>query len=307
MRTQTIQNMTLTYPDYLVYAGDNNYLTLEASGGTATLSVSIGNNTQSYASESDFVLIDISALIKYNATYNSAITMTIYIARTNPDASQTITATIYVVRGRTLADRYHASARKILLPYGSTRVELLCDEASTMTGGTSTVTTLAAQIYQYGISGSCNPVVKLDSGTGVPRGWFNDGEVAYQQRYTVEVLDCLPENGAYLRWYDADGCKRYVAGKIMTRTTSAERVSYFEGYNVLKTLASGLLTGMTRTFDFGIAQVEPELHLEEIVFSPEVVLLDDNGLELQVVPDFGELTVSSKDIEDITLSFIAQI
>lgn len=303
MRTQTIQQMTVTYPDYLVFSEDNNFIQLTATSGTAAMVVTLGSYQQVYYGETDTVVMDVSRLFKRYGTYNAAISMTIYISRTNPTASQTLTVSFYVVKGRTLADRYHCSGRKIILPPGSTSVELLADgEATTIT--INPVSTTTAAIMTVPITDSTT--IEVQNTTASPRGWFIDGESTTSVYYEVEIASCTPKNGAFLRWLDTDGCKRFAPCKIMTRGSKIEQINYADGLQTLRTPASRLVSSVQRSIEVGIAQVDPALHLEEIVYSPEILLVCDNGETVTLVPEFTDYTGSVEKIEDITLKFLVQ-
>lgn len=309
MRTQTIGLLTLYYPDNLVYGGDVNYVMLKAPSqmSGALLSVTIDGKTQEYESEGNTVIVDISLLLKRVGLYGQMSVHT-YVASISPAYSNTFDFTIYYTRGVTLADRYHGSGRKVILPSGITGVDILAVGACTVSGGGASQAVSAAQIVSYPVSAS--GAVTVHYGIRRGEGYVNDPGDASEAVYEVEVMDCQPKSGCVIRWYDADGCARYLVGKIQTRGTKAGKADYAavewgEDLSVLRNGCGRIVTAIERTIEVGVAQVSEAMHLEEILYSPEVAMQTVDGW-LPIVPDYDSVATSMSETNDVVLKFKVQ-
>lgn len=307
MRQQAIGATTLYYPDYLTYSGDNNYVMLKVPSGAATLDVEIGGKRQTYESESDTVVMDVSLMLRANGVYG-VVQVDVYVAMSSPAYSNTYTFTVYYTRGWTLADRYHGSGRRVMLPSGVTSVDILVVGACTIRGGVSDVTVNEAQIVSYPVSGS--GTVWVEYGIRRSEGYVNDPGDATRAYYEVEMYDCQPKGGCVLRWYDADGCVRYVVGKVLSRGQRAESVAYSAiGYgdalSTLRDKCGRVVTSIGRTIEVGVAQADEALHLEEMLFSPEVSLRASDEW-VPIVPDYESVTTSMTDATDVVLKMKIQ-
>lgn len=309
MRTQTIGQLTLYYPEYLVYGGDVNYVMLKVPShfSGALLSVTVDGKVQSYESEGNTVIVDISLLLKRVGQYGQ-ISVHTYVASVSPVYSNTFDFTIYYTRGVTLADRYHGSGRKVILPSDITEVDILAVGACTISGGGTTVTVNDAQIVPYTMEES--GVVDAHYGIRRGEGYINDPGDASEALYEVEVMDCQPKSGCVIRWYDSDGCARYLVGKIQTRGTKASKADYAavewgEYLSILRNGCGRIVTAIERTIEVGVAQVSEAMHLEEILYSPEVAMRYTDGW-LPIVPDYDSAVTSMSETNDVVLKFKVQ-
>lgn len=307
MRNEIVSGMKITYPDYMVWTGDNNIVMLKVPSGTALLRVTVGTRTQAYASEGDTVVLDISQLLIRNNSYG-AVTLGVYAASVNPAVSVVRNYTIYLCRGWSLADRYHFSGRKIVT--ADTSVDIAVVDACTISGGTSTVSVASAQIVSYAITGS--GVVTVTYGSKKPQGYKNDPVDSLTTNYEVEVLDCMPEDGVVIGWYDSDGCRRYLAGRVMSRGSKAETEEYRvpelgTDMGTLNGCAGRLVTSIRRTIEVGVAQVDETMHLEELLYSDGVWMINPyDASEIPLAPEFGEMEVDMKNTENVVLKFRVQ-
>ena len=309
MRTQTIGQLTLYYHNYLVYGGDVNYVMLKVPShfSGALLSVTIDGKMQSYESEGNTVIVDISLLLKRVGQYGQ-ISVHTYVASASPAYSNTFDFTIYYTRGVTLADRYHGSGRKVILPSGIAAVDILALGACTISGGDATESVLNAQIVSYPVSTSGQ--VDVIYGAVRNEGYANDGETTKEFAYIIETVDCQPKSGCVIRWYDSDGCARYLVGKIQTRGTKASKADYAavewgEDLSILRNGCGRIVTAIERTIEVGVAQVSEAVHLEEMLYSPEVAMRYADGW-LPIVPDYDSAATSMSEVNDVVLKFKVQ-
>lgn len=309
MRTQTLGQLTLYYPEYLVYGGDVNYVMLKVPShfSGALLSVTVDGKVQSYESEGNTVIVDISLLLKRVGQYGQ-ISVHTYVASASPVYSNTFDFTIYYTRGVTLADRYHGSGRKVILPSGIAAVDILALGACTISGGDATESVLNAQIVSYPVSTSGQ--VDVIYGAVRNEGYANDGETTKEFAYIIEMVDCQPKSGCVIRWYDSDGCARYLVGKIQTRGTKASKADYAavewgEDLSILRNGCGRIVTAIERTIEVGVAQVSEAMHLEEILYSPEVALQTADGW-LPIIPDYDNAATSMSEANDVVLKFKVQ-
>ena len=107
MRSQTIGGITIEYPEYAVYSGDFNYVSMSATDSdNNVLAVTVGGQRAEYSSDAERLTVEVGSLLRRNGTFG-VVSLSIYVSRTNPAYSTTISVDVLFLHGRTLPSRYH--------------------------------------------------------------------------------------------------------------------------------------------------------------------------------------------------------
>ncbi len=310
MRNITITTAAVTigisYPDPVLYLGDNNFVTVVVSRPQTDISVEVGGYSVGYSASTRNVTLELTTMLR-RAGLTGSQTFTVTVA------GRTFTFTSYVAQGRTDFDRYHASGRKIIIPpssMGVTTFELLIVQPSTVTVGTSSQIFSSEGIYTFTVpSRRADTVVVRPLNTVedvAPHGDFFAPDETESVYYDVEVATCLDADIAVVRWVDHDGCKRYLVGKVMSRSQSVERVEFATGLTVPRNAVGMVTKKVQRLLTIGVARASKSLHLEELTDSEEVVMLSPNGETIALIPAFTSADVNFEKEEDVELQFITQ-
>lgn len=305
MRTYTESPLTLVYPDQFCKAYDYNRCELLCSDRSTwtELTVTIGAKSLSYRSQGGSnIIIDMTTLLRTLDT--GAVTFSMMGVRRYTSGgvsySQTIskTDTLYIVKGRTLADWLSCSGHKVygLAEIGSVEIPLL------------------AAAY---IDGIASPLgineISMRGGGMVPIRYADDtyhfGSVydfsEQDTAFDVEMIDCVPTDGCVLEWVDSDGCRRYIVAKIVANETTAESVGFNPSQDQRPT-AKRLVTGTRRQITLYLHDVEPSVRLHEVTFSPDIRI--GNGTihgdeAMAVIPAFENIE-TRRQASNYTLKFL---
>lgn len=310
MRTETHGGVTIEYPDYLMYIGDDNLVTAYKSGVTVQLGVAVGatwnNNGVYYESDLGAVTINISQLLRAQATTGGVVDLTFYIGDKDATYSTTFSASFFLLDGRTCVDRYHGTGHIVFAPSdGDIELPILSDNGK-VTAGEYVADNLNAGIYRLSagnVQGDISEVV-VSCADARQFGYINDPYASSETSYEVRIINCMPNDGVLLTWRDCDGCKRYIVGKIVSRSSNVEQ-------NIFKTSAQNpqrRVARMQRNITIGIPQASRDMWLEDIAYSESVAMVNPlTGDEVAIVPNFNDININEKGYQDITLEFIAQI
>lgn len=302
MRKKTIGGITITYPETMIYEGDLIYVSVDAAGSDATqLAVTVGGKTAQYLSDGEHVSIEIGSLLRRNDVFG-AVNIDIYASRTNPTYSHVLSETYCYCHGRTLPSLYHGSARDIVLPYGSTSVDIPVVAAGKVYVNYALVSTLSAPtIYQAAISDPENLIeVKYNAAA-----LFGDFHKAYSTnivKFNVSVRDCYAADDVVLGWYDTDGCRRYAIGRLMETRRSAEGVEYAPGLDTIQSPPERLVNKVGEVWTVGFADVKASQRMGEIAMSQRVWVYNGGTQQtMQVIVD-GDIATDERRSGDLVLT-----
>lgn len=310
MRTQTIGHITVTYPDRLLYLGDNNYISIYAEESDRTvLDVTVGNKTASYESASDRCVIEIGSLIAAEAL-SADITVNVYISRENPAYSTILAFDFYVVNGRTLLTRYHGSGKRVIVPLAAKSFDLptlraaksfdlpILRAANIVKGETLIASPTDSCIYEVkGNSG----IYDIKYGTDIVFGDFYNSVVAKTASFEVEFEECRELNAVAVGWYDIDGCKRYAIGRVVNRQRSGDGIMYNSDLDIVRHTPRRKLTNVAESVTVAFGDIRA-LAIDEMAFSERVWFEDVDGAEFPVVLD-GAISIDKRENQQLTLKF----
>ena len=294
MRTQTIGHITVTYPDRLLYLGDNNYISIYAEESDRTvLQVTVGNKTASYESASNRCVIEIGSLIAAEAL-SADVTVDVYIARENPTYSTTLAFDFYVVNGRTVPMRYHGSGKRVIVPLSAKSFDLpILRAANIVKGETLIASPTDSCIYEVeGDSG----VYDVKYGSDIVFGDFYNPVVTRTANFEVEFEECREQNAVAVGWYDIDGCRRYAIGRVVNRQRSGDGIMYNSDLEIVRHTPN---VAESITVAFGDIRA---LAIDEMAFSERVWFEDVDGVERPVVLD-GAISIDKRENQQLTLKF----
>lgn len=300
MRTQTVGQIVVTYPDFMVYEGDNNFIMIKASGSTlSTLSVSLGNRRAMYSSDTDSVVVEVGSLMRLNDVYGR-ITLTVYVSRSEPAFSTTLSLVFYFCHGRTMPTRFHGSSRKIVLPYGQALYEVPVVASASVTDGTSTNPVADGEITMFRATDVEHTQAVVTYNTARLLGNYYDAEQTTTATFDVYRHLCESDGDVAIGWYDCDGCKRYAVGKVLSRHAAAEGVAYSNGGDVVRHYAEQIVATVSEVLEIGIADVSPDMFLGEIVYSQQVWLQRTGADNIPVVIE-GDVEIDERHNMGIVL------
>lgn len=299
MRTQTIGHITVTYPDRMLYLGDNNYISIYAEDSDRTvLDVTVGNKTASYESASNRCVVEIGSLIAAESL-SADITVDVYIARENPTYSTTLVFDFYVVNGRTVPTRYHGSGKRVIVPLAAKSFDLpILRAANIVKGETLIASPTNGCIYEVeGDSG----VYDVKYGVDIVFGDFYNPIVARTASFEIEFEECREQNAVAVGWYDIDGCKRYAIGRVVNRQRSGDGIMYNSDLDIVRHTPQRKLTNVAESVTVAFGDIRA-LAIDEMAFSERVWFEDADGTELPVVLD-GAISIDKRENQQLTLKF----
>ena len=305
MRTYTDSNFSIEYPDEVVRVDDLNYCRLRYTGMgrgvTVSFSVNVGGRTLQYTTDKSYtVIIDISNALKMSNYGTVALTLEGTADVSGTAYHVTTSASIKLTRGRTLAEWIPASGRIIYVPDAIGEVEIPVTASAV-------IDNTAANVGINTRSTRNQSVITVKYAAQREFGNRYAPEIDRMTTFGIRHIDCLPDNGAILAWYDTDGCKRYAPCKVVQNESNSESVAYNPTIAPIQSVGRhvyGAHESITLYFD----NIEPRVRLHEIAYSESVRLLTlgnavrfDNGLELR--PDFDALSLRPDKAQNYTLKF----
>lgn len=310
MRSETHGGITVEYPEYLTYIGDDNIVRAYKQGAIVQLGVAVGsswnNNGVYYESDLGEVTFNISQLLRAQAIAGEEITLTFYIGSRSETYSFVFSQTFYLSRGRSLIGRYNGTGHVVFVPSWDAL------ELPVIESGAKVICGNFADYPDVGV---------YRMSTGDLRGTLSSVEVTYENEqkfgtventtfdhstyFEVHQLSCIPEDCVLLRWIDADGCRRFIVGKLAGKSAEVVQRSYRQS---LAGVPARRVSDVQRVITIGLTQVTADMWLEDIAYSEDVAIVNLTTLdELPLVPNFTEIAINAKGQQDLTLEFIMQI
>lgn len=304
MRTYTIGQLTITYPDVMIYDGDNNVVSVTAEGSDATVvGATIDGDQAIYSSESEYCCIEIGSLLKKGGHYGS-VTVTIYASRSNPAYSTPYDVTFFFCHGRTVPSRYHGSPRRVILPASAENVEIPVMGAGGITlGGNTQIISEAciAEVSLAGLGEQETAQVEVHYRAKRALGNFETAEDTQEADFELEIVRCLRSGEVFVGWYDIDGCKRYAVGRVLSRRSASDSISYTPGMSIVRHEPNAIAANANEVLELGISGVDSALRLGELAWSDEVWLLNEGtGETIPVILD-GDITTDERRTGDMIL------
>lgn len=314
MRTYTSANITVTYPEQLVWLLDNNFMLCENMYGAyrmrvnATVTVGGVHSVYDHTTEIGTLTFRWAPFLRgvpNGSNVGVVCSITTWDANDNQH-SDVVKYTMDMRYGKTLQERHHCSESVVVYEKAPDLVNFEILKPAGWTGrvyfGANTYTynsnDASVNLITYASPGDMT--IKYSGLTGIYRGEiFNDGKDAIWSVRCLQV--CPAKNGIKLTYYNTDGCKRYAIGEVLKKTMAAERKECRKGGIVYDEPPRSLVTGYTGTIDVGFKDVEPGQYLEDIMLSPVVTTARGTDT-INVIPTTLQM-VRDGETKDIIITF----
>lgn len=323
MRTDTTTNLgyTLTYPDAIVWGGDDNYIRISGSTNIGKIRVrcypelvgAVGHFFDYTPISQKDVVIHINDLLLAMNAYE---TLTIVVDVTGLNNYE---FTIGYFRGKTLPYRNHGCSRVVSLTGLSSVQYMLTAAPVTMTWVevSGIIRREETQVYETPglISISCDkfseavPYVTFDysdaSRGGTPQpGIFEPTEDIVTLTSTNE---CVNKNRCVVEWYDTDGCVRHAVGLHEGFSTSVGQLEFRKsGLSIIRDTPARKVTDISAEITLTFDAVPKKMYIEEILTSEEVYITSadvSTSRKISAIPTTLNVMRDSGDYQDITITF----
>lgn len=341
MRIKTTTNLTITYPERIVFLYDNNCIQIESSSGTVGADITISHvgktASLSYVSKFNKLVFSLYDTLQYLSDDNLSnynFTVQTYIDGF-PD--EIFSFSVQVLKGRSFRDRSHSTDRTIYL-YNEdelTKVQIYspADSVLSIDGRFFNLTTgynavnldflepestytacLTQAVSQPTISvpfvtvKSTNATARFSYTTGEAGDPVHGGDIWYQGNVfpvclTFEYVGhCDNFNFCELRYRDCDGMTRFIAGKLLEETISTKHSDYYStNIEIFKESPKSLLTSKNKSIKVGFESIANNAYVSDILMSEEVFMRNYNGDWIPVTIKTESLTNKNEELIDFVL------
>ena len=151
------------------------------------------------------------------------------------------------------------------------------------------------------------------TGDGTQPTKFDGGDVWWKGEvfpicHTIVVDDsCSGDDFVELRYRDADGCERYLGGRLVKEVNKAETQSYTrtETTNAFRNIPRRRISGTSRAVTVGFSDIATDAYPQDIRYSEEVYMRMYDGEWWPVVVASDSITTKgSQDTQDFELEII---
>lgn len=340
MRTKRINHTEVIYPEKVIWLQDSNVIQLSSDTRTVGAQITVThpsgeNKTVRYLSELHtlvFTLDDILLSLHDDNIGRYTVEVEVY---ENGSQSGQISFAVQVLNGKTYQDRSHGTSRVIYIynPDELTKLQIYSPE-----NGTVSVSSSSYDIYEglnqlnlgwvtdslyLCMSGeSSQPITYITSATGTsPYSGLvelqfetasDEGEsggdiwgskVTFPICNKLEMVDhCDDYNFCELCYTDADGCIRYLGGKVIEQNDKAESSIYKRvETQVYKNVPRKKINSLERTIKIGFTNIDKNAYPEDILISENVYFRNYQGEWKQCYLKTDSISVNNDDFIDFEL------
>lgn len=298
MRTQLVLSINVVYPEEMVFSNDRNVVTLQYLGGNNRTVGAILNFTNgggdtvqlNYNSEQKYLVFNLLSVFKKmlgNDTYNT-VTMTGSISDGVSTASIS-PVSFKLADGRTLHSRPHNAERVV---YYYDNMDLHGFEVLSLYGGTVGQTTVQSGITKFDWETNLDSFdMPQTDGQDTRTIHFQRAAIGGDDTYQTGCLDGDDDSvGVFkVRYFNTDGCKRFLQGKIQNRKRT---VGYTEwtADDIVRHSPNAMITSTTDEITVGFPSVARQAYAEDILYSPIIEYQREDG-------EWEPCIVSSKSVQ----------
>lgn len=324
MRFQNISgsSMWVEYPDYLIWTADNNIIKVGSSNTSDTVGARITMREPThnqivldYWSETNEIIFLLNDSIDqlFNDNLSDWDIMVEPYSNSTPQAYFQFHC--QVLDGKSFQDRSHASATTI---YWSDDDELRKLQLFSYEGGTATING-----NTYSLNAGVNSLnlqsLNLGEETNIHMTATNiltttpsylgdiwgENTVDAEDYYIKLINKPMCSGGKMVRimYYDTDGCTRWIVGNILKETDSISGQEYGRITEIYKNGAHKLRTSSSKTITVGFRNIEKSAHLNDILYSSRIEIVNYNGDMIPVAVQSSKLTQEKKD-KDLEIEFL---
>lgn len=302
MRTFTNGTVTVTSPDAIVFLKDNNILTVTDSTYNVTVAVTVGVTVLQYLGTTTSLTFNLSNAFRLNPSITS---FTVSVVSNGTTKNFTIPMS-QILDGKTLPTRRHASEETILVPQGTTSVQLYTPAACNIvsSGGLTDTLSVGRNTKAVGTWGS---ILYQYSGASFKYGDFDEEKSIDANNTMRSVLVkqcCIPEHGIIVQYVNTDGCTRYLIGSLNREATSLDTFDYYRSNTIIKDRPRQMVVGNTMVLTVFVAGVPRNAFAKDIMYCDNITLRNSQNTPLSATLVTAEFTdVADNEYQDISLEF----
>lgn len=317
MRTYTLNNTVLTYPNKLVFDGDRNVIEANASSPCTALGVKVclQSDESVYVqcmSQGTHVVIDITEFLQANLVINTSTMVKIYVYETGGTPGFKYVDFI-TNQGRTMPYRIHGSTTIVHVPWmystnpSNVSVDILANQRVMIGNDTLSEGVHHVQLANPGYEASIN-VRSHDVSATFEYGEIWDKHVATSIAgllVNIDYIRCLPKNGIIVRYTDTDGCVRYASGQVLVNTVGGEHTVYKKRFGAVNA-PHHHIDAATEILKVGFDTVQPGEYLEDIMLSDDVSIVECGNAVINDVAKIMPTTMTLErdgETKDIVITF----
>lgn len=324
MRFQSISgtSMWIEYPDYLIWASDNNTIKVGSSNPNDTVGARITMREPTlnqvvldYWSETNEILFLLNDSIDQLFDDNLSEWDIIVEPYSNSTPQAYFLFHFKVLDGKSFQDKSHAAATTI---YWSDINELRKLQLFSYEGGTATIGqntfNLDAGINSLDVhsivsGGETNIIMQANNQLPTTPTHLGDiwGEnVVDSDDYVIKLVNrpmCSGSKMVRILYYDTDGCVRWIVGNILKETDNVSGQEYGRITEIYKNGAHKLRTSSTRTITVGFHNIDKTAQLNDIFYSNRIDIVNYDGQLVPAAIQSNKLTIEKVD-KDLEIEFL---
>lgn len=324
MRFQSISgtSMWIEYPDYLIWASNNNTIRVGSSNPNDTVGARITMREPTlnqvvldYWSETNEILFLLNDSIDQLFTGNLGEWDVIVEPYSNSTPQAYFLFHFKVLDGKSFQDKSHASATTIYWDDINelTKLQLFSYEGGTARIGQNTFSLSAGinslDIHLLNIGPETNIQMTANNVLQTTPTYLGDiwGEnIVDAEDYTIKLVNrpmCSNSKMVRIMYYDTDGCVRWMVGNILKETDNVSGEEYGRITQIYKNGAHKLRTSSSRTITVGFHDIDKTAQFNDIFYSSRVEIVNYDGELIPVAIQSNKLTIEKVD-KDLEIEFL---
>lgn len=313
----------MEYPDAIVWLGDHNTIRIESSVTTQTVGARVvvrdplSNQTVlDYWSELSSITFLLDDTLKSMYADNLSNWIVLVAPYTNASALTPFTFNMKVYDGKSYPDRSHGSVRTM---YWSDISELTKLQVFTYEGGTIDVKGISLplnagitslNIASLNIGNDETLTVHSTANLETTPQWIGDswGEKVPTTEYTIHLVynGVCNDNFPAMRVFytDADGCGRFLGGKIVKETTASKGDTYGRIDDIYSNVARRHIKEDSKLLTVAYSDIAHNAYITDILMNDTVRMVNYNGDLVDISPNTNKLTAQDPDGGDYEIEYL---
>lgn len=317
-------SMWIEYPDYLIWASDNNTIKVGSSNPNDTVGARITMREPThnqivldYWSETNEILFLLNDSIDQLFSDNLSEWDIIVEPYSNSNPGSYFLFHFKVLDGKSFPDRSHGAATTI---YFSNIEELKKLQLFTYEGGTASVGNYTFQLdpgitslnlYNLHIPDGTPIHITANNVLETTPAYLGDiwGDSVSANDYWINLVSrpfceaTATNRMVRIMYYDTDGCVRWIPGIINKETDNVKGVDYGRIDKIYRNGAHKLRTSSSRVLTVGFADIAKTAHLEDIMYSSRIEIVNYNGDLIPAAINSSKLAIEKED-KDLEIEFL---
>ena len=315
MRTITIGNYTIQYPDDLVFLGDNNVISITTTNNTLSCKVTITNpigqtGNLSYNSNLNKLRFNLDDNIKYLFDYEQ---IGDWIIDIEIDNSTTFSFSTKILAGKSFSNKTHGSSDVIYLYNGIDSIEIFSPHDGKLEVGSSSVDIYAGKntidlddlsITQPGeytltvgnktiyppqafilnvlpVSPYSSTIVFEtieQANVEIEGGSLWERKLIFPTTYRLMWKESCENDTVVLKYRNTDGVIRYINGKLLEEVDNfTPTLNHSISNGIYKYAPKYVNNTNSKVLKIGLIDIEPGADLNDIIYSDDLWILGVNN------------------------------